>query len=156
MWYLTIASVIQGLLWFHMNFKIVLTISIKNTIETLAGIAQWIEHGLANQRVASSIPSLGHMLGLQARSPVGGVWEATTHWCFSPSLKNKYNLKKNQRIKLCRSNKIPPCADSIIASLAALTCCSSTKGNNAVIMLHVLQLFGHSASDKILQPLLIK
>ena len=28
----------------------------------------------------------GHMPGLQARSPVGGVWEATTHWCFSPSL----------------------------------------------------------------------
>ena len=28
----------------------------------------------------------GHMPGLQARSPVGGVWEATTYWCFSPSL----------------------------------------------------------------------
>ena len=28
----------------------------------------------------------GHMSGLQARSPVGGVHEATTHWCFSPSL----------------------------------------------------------------------
>ena len=27
----------------------------------------------------------GHMPGLQARSPVGGVREATTHWCFSPS-----------------------------------------------------------------------
>ena len=28
----------------------------------------------------------GHRPGLQARSPVGGAWEATTHWCFSPSL----------------------------------------------------------------------
>ena len=28
----------------------------------------------------------GHMHGLQARSPVGGAREATTHWCFSPSL----------------------------------------------------------------------
>ena len=28
----------------------------------------------------------GHMPGLQARSPVGGTKEATTHWCFSPSL----------------------------------------------------------------------
>ena len=28
----------------------------------------------------------GHMPGLRARSPVGGVWEATTHRCFSPSL----------------------------------------------------------------------
>ena len=27
-----------------------------------------------------------HMPGSQARSPVGGAWEATTHWCFSPSL----------------------------------------------------------------------
>ena len=28
----------------------------------------------------------GHMPGLRARSPLGGAWEATTHWCFSPSL----------------------------------------------------------------------
>ena len=28
----------------------------------------------------------GHMPGFQARSLVGGMQEATTHWCFSPSL----------------------------------------------------------------------
>ena len=28
----------------------------------------------------------GHVPGLQPRSPVGGTQEATTHWCFSPSL----------------------------------------------------------------------
>ena len=28
----------------------------------------------------------GHRPGLRARSPVGCTWEATTHWCFSPSL----------------------------------------------------------------------
>ena len=28
----------------------------------------------------------GHMPGLQARSSVGGEWEVTTPWCFSPSL----------------------------------------------------------------------
>ena len=28
----------------------------------------------------------GHMPGLGSGSPVGGVWEATTHWCFSSSL----------------------------------------------------------------------
>ena len=28
----------------------------------------------------------GHMPGLQASSPVGCAQEATTHWCFSPSL----------------------------------------------------------------------
>ena len=27
-----------------------------------------------------------HMPGLWDRSPVGGEWQATTHWCFSPSL----------------------------------------------------------------------
>ena len=40
----------------------------------------------------------------QIRSPVGGVWEATTYWCFSPSLSpslplslkiNKYNIFLN-------------------------------------------------------------
>ena len=30
----------------------------------LAGVAQWIECQPANQRVAGSIPSLGHMPGL--------------------------------------------------------------------------------------------
>ena len=28
----------------------------------------------------------GHIPGFRVRSPVGGTWEATTHWCFSPSL----------------------------------------------------------------------
>ena len=49
----------------------------------------------------------GHMPGLPARSRVGGMWEATTHWCFSPSLSpslllclkiNKI-LKNNKKIK---------------------------------------------------------
>ena len=46
----------------------------------------------------------GHMPGLQARSPVRGTREASTHWCFSPSLApslllclkiSKWNLKKS-------------------------------------------------------------
>ena len=45
----------------------------------LAGVAQWSEYQPANQRVASSIPSLGHMPGLRARSLAGGTREATTH-----------------------------------------------------------------------------
>ena len=44
-----------------------------------AGVAQWIECQPVNQRVASSIPSLGHIPGLQARSPAGDAQEATTH-----------------------------------------------------------------------------
>ena len=31
--------------------------------DTLAGVAQWIEHRIANQRVAGSIPSQGTFLG---------------------------------------------------------------------------------------------
>ena len=38
----------------------------------LACVAQWTECWPVNQRVAGLIPSLGHMPGLQARSPVGG------------------------------------------------------------------------------------
>ena len=46
----------------------------------LAGVAQWIEHWAMKKRATSSIPSqTGHMLGLQAKSPVGGVGGATTH-----------------------------------------------------------------------------
>ena len=45
----------------------------------LAGVAQWIECPPANQKVARSIPILGHVPGLLARSPVEGTREATTH-----------------------------------------------------------------------------
>ena len=45
---------------------------VKQKPAALTGVAQWIKCQPANQRVASSIPSLGHMFGLQARSPVGG------------------------------------------------------------------------------------
>ena len=46
---------------------------------TLAGVAQWTACQPLNQRVTGLIPSLGHMPGLWARSPVGGTQEATTH-----------------------------------------------------------------------------
>ena len=50
----------------------------------LAGVAQWIECQTVNPKVASDSQS-GHMPGLRDRTPVGATWEATTHWCFSPS-----------------------------------------------------------------------
>ena len=38
----------------------------------------------------------GHMPGLWARFPVVGAWEATTHWCFSPSPPPFPSLKVNK------------------------------------------------------------
>ena len=52
-----------------------------------------------NQRVVGSLPSVGHMPGSQAGSPVGGVWEATAHWCFSPFLPPSLPFSKNKWIK---------------------------------------------------------
>ena len=63
-----------------------LEVKVKKMYIALAGVAQWIECWPVTQRVASSIPSLGHMPGLWARSPVGGAREATTHWYLSLSL----------------------------------------------------------------------
>ena len=50
----------------------------------------------------------GHMPGLRARSPVGGAWEATTHWCFSPSLSPSFPLfLKINKILKKKENKTP-------------------------------------------------
>ena len=62
----------------------------------LAGVAQWIECQPVNQKVTGSIPSLGHMPGLQARSPVGGAQEVTMNWCFFPFLSASPPLSKNK------------------------------------------------------------
>ena len=47
-----------------------------------------------------------HMPGLQARSPVGSMWEATTHWCFFPSfsLSLPLYLKINKILKIKAHN----------------------------------------------------
>ena len=51
-------------------------------------------------RVTSSIPSLGHMPGFRARSPVGGAEEATTHWFLSLFLPPFPSLKVNKIKKI--------------------------------------------------------
>ena len=60
------------------------------------GSVDWVL--VVNQRVASLIPSIGHIPGLQARSPVGGAHEATTHRCFSPSLSLPFPSQKINKI----------------------------------------------------------
>ena len=48
------------------------------------GSMDWVPACTPKGHWLDSLPR--HMPGLQARSPVGGMWEATTHWCFSPCL----------------------------------------------------------------------
>ena len=62
----------------------------------LAGVAQWIECQPKNQRVTGLIPSLGHMLGLWARSPVGGAHERQPHIDVSFPLSKKKNVYNDQ------------------------------------------------------------
>ena len=69
--------------WLYISFMFR---TLKKILFCLSGVAQWIDGGPVNQRIASSIPSQGTCLGGGARSPVGSMGEATTHWCFSPSL----------------------------------------------------------------------
>ena len=57
-----------------LNFSLYF-ILFKQIFTALSGIAQWIERRPPRQGVAGSIPSLGHMPGLWARSPVGGGCE---------------------------------------------------------------------------------
>ena len=52
---------------------------LKHVIPALAGVAQWTECRPVNRKVAGLLPSQAHT-GLQARSPVGSMWEATNQW----------------------------------------------------------------------------
>ena len=71
----------------------------KNMPDSLAGSSvDWA--WAANQRVTGSIPSQGTCLGCGARSPVRAMWEATTHWCVSPSLAPSLSLSLK---KMCVS-----------------------------------------------------
>ena len=69
------------------------------TKTALACVAQWIECWPANQRVSSSIPSLGHMPGLQAGSPVWGWGKHTVMFLSFFFLSLFPSLKVNQLIK---------------------------------------------------------
>ena len=59
--------------------------SFKNVASALAGVAQWIKQGLCEPMGHQFDSQSGHMPGLQTRSPVGGMREATTHGFLSLS-----------------------------------------------------------------------
>ena len=81
-------------------------IFLKRRDTALAGVAQWIEHWPANQKVTGSIPSQGTCLGGRPGPQLGGVCKrqpvdvSLAYQCFCPSLppvslKNKIkSLKK--------------------------------------------------------------
>ena len=66
-------------------------------IIALAGVAQWIEHGPMNQSYRFNSQS-GHMPGLWARSPVGGMWEVGNNTLMFLSLSFSFpsHLSKNK------------------------------------------------------------
>ena len=55
------------------------------------GSVDWVPASLWTKGCQFNSQS-GHMPGLQARTPVRGTWEATTHCCFSPSLSPSFPL----------------------------------------------------------------
>ena len=66
------------------------------------GSVDWVPDYKSKCRLFDS--QSGHRPGLPAGSPVGGVQEATTHWCFSlpfslpsPLSKNKENRRKRKQ-----------------------------------------------------------
>ena len=64
--------------------------------QALAGVAQWIEVGPANQRVTSSIPSQGTRLGCRP-GPQLGVCKSNHTWMFLslfPSLPLSLKINK--------------------------------------------------------------
>ena len=63
-----------------------------NSVLSLAGVAQWIEHWPVNQGVAGSVPSWGACLGCRLGPQVGGRGSVRrNHALMSLSLKR--NLK---------------------------------------------------------------
>ena len=67
---------------------------LKISKSALAGVAQqnWVP--ACESRGHQFDSQSGHVPRLQARSQVGDTWEATTHWCFTPSFSFPSGLSK--------------------------------------------------------------
>ena len=90
---------LHSILFLYLKFPPAFTFLLKIKRQALAGVAQWIERGLRSKGSRVDWQS-GHMPRFRARSPVRGVQEVTTHWCFSPSFSFPSPLSK------CKINKI--------------------------------------------------
>ena len=62
----------------------------------------------------------GHMPGLWAGSPVGGLQKATTRWCFSLSSSLSLSLKINEILKTKTKKEDSISVESKVHSLAAM------------------------------------
>ena len=79
-----VKNVWSSLIYYRVHTKTVQTISKRAFSPGWCGSVDWV---LACEPKGCWFDSQsGHMPGLQARFSVGAKWEATTHWCFSPSL----------------------------------------------------------------------
>ena len=77
--YVYVKNNLKTLLWLQ-------ALNVKN-ISRLPGLYDSVDWALACEPKGHKFDSQsGHIPALQARSPVGDAQEATTHWCFSPSL----------------------------------------------------------------------
>ena len=87
---LSYQNLFLGNLWF-LTTKSIKTIPLRITYTSPGWCGSVVECQSENQRVTGLIPSLGHLPGLQARSPVGGAQETTTR-CLSPSVSPSLHL----------------------------------------------------------------
>ena len=84
--------------FYRCHMAIMLKINYKNNIycHGWCGSVKWVPACKPKGQWFNSQSE--HMSGLWARSPVAGTWEATTHWCFPPSLSPSlpFSLKINK------------------------------------------------------------
>ena len=85
---------------YHFTYKYFRLLVYNNCLKiynnALAGVARWVPACEPKGRWFNS--QSGHMPGLWTRSQVGDVWEATTHWCFSPFLSPSFPLSLKKLI----------------------------------------------------------
>ena len=79
----------------------------KKHLYTLAGVAQGTEHRLQTKGLPIQFP-VRVQAWAAGRFPVGATWEATAHWCFSPSpsLSLPFSLKINKNLKKKKASSI--------------------------------------------------
>ena len=101
--------------WYSYLKTILNSCHFKNLLEVaLAGVAQWIKHWPANQKVASSVLSQGTCLGYGPGPQLGTckrqpIDVSLPHWCFCPYLAPSLPLSLKGKKKFLEVIHIPKC-----------------------------------------------